>query len=311
MSSTSYRKVVIPLDGSPLAEQVLTYVKYVTSPTETALELVSVFDSLRYTSIQLGHGAVRLVASVLANLESYLNQQREKLESMGYRVHTHVIEGDAAYEIVKLAKGEEADLIAMTTHGRAGFVRFALGSVAERVIQRAETPVLLMREVTNASLGKPRRILIPLDGSRMAETALPEAAALAQTLNAQLVLLQVIQPLDEGNMRLLFPDRESADAAQEQWRLAADAYLAQVAHMLQSSGIACEYQAKLGDADQVICASAIIDNIDLIVMSTHGRSGLKRWYYGSVANKVLRNAECPILLVRSVTETALAEGDNR
>lgn len=307
MSSTPYRKVVIPLDGSPLAEQMLDYIKHVTSPTETELVLVSVFDLLQYRSIQFDHGPVRLAATVLAELERYLNQHREKLERAGYRIHTHVMEGDVAHQIIKLAKDVEADLIAMTTHGRSGFVRFALGSIAERVIQRAETPLLLLRETTNPSVGKPRRLLVPLDGSLMAETALPEAAALAQAINAQLMLLQVVQTLDEGNRRLLFPDRESADAAQEQWRLAADAYLAQVAHMLQSGGIACGYQAKLGDADQVICATVLNDNIDLIVMSTYGRSGFKRWYYGSVANKVLRNAACPILLVRSGAEAAREE----
>jgi len=123
MSSTPYRKVVVPLDGSPLAEQMLDYIKYVTSPTETVLLLISVFDLLRYKSIQLEQSSVKLVAAVLADLERYLNQHREKLERAGYRIHIHVSEGEVAYQIMKLAKDVEAALIAMTTHGRSGFVR--------------------------------------------------------------------------------------------------------------------------------------------------------------------------------------------
>jgi nucleotide-binding universal stress UspA family protein len=146
-----------------------------------------------------------------------------------------------------------------------------------------------------------------LDGSTLAEKALPPAQALAQESGASLLLLQVIQALDEGSRRILFESEAAAEATIGLWCAEAEAYLEGVAQGLRTRGVAVEVRALVGNPDQTICDTVTQENIDLIVMSTHGRSGLNRWVYGSVANKVLRRASCPLLLVRNPRPTEVEE----
>ncbi len=295
-----YRKVLIPLDGSPLAEQVFAYVQQLASPSTTALVLVTIVETWRFVpyldglSAQISLGPVRGIA------ETYLARQYEQWQSLGYQVHTHLGEGDAAQEILRVAESSGADLIAMTTHGRSGFERWSLGSVAERVIQGAKLPVLLVREAMEVSGGQLQRLLVPLDGSPLAEQVLPQAQALAQATDAQILLLQVIQSLDEGNQKILFKDKAQVDALYKNWCAGAEKYLCQVAQAYRKAGISSDYQVLFGDPDKVICNTVTDESVDLIVMSTHGRSGLSRWYYGSVANKVMRNVTAPLLLLRNI-----------
>ncbi len=200
---------------------------------------------------------------------------------------------------MRVATATNVDLIAMTTHGRSGFVRWALGSVAERVVCETPLPVFLVRETTAAAGDKLRRILVPLDGSLLAEQALPEAVALAQATGAELLLLQVIQALDEGNQHILFKNAAEAQAAFAQWQTSAETYLRQVAQPIQAQGGVCVCRALAGNVVETIIATAETAGIDLLVISTHGRSGLQRWVYGSVANKVLRGVSCPLLVIHN------------
>jgi nucleotide-binding universal stress UspA family protein len=175
-----------------------------------------------------------------------------------------------------------------------------LGSVAERIIQRAETPIFLVRGPAIAPSDNWQRILAPLDGSSLAEQALKPAIALAKMFNSQLILLQAVAELDVESQRILFPTPMAAEEAMTSWQAAAEEYLRSITKTLQErDGLNASYQAIVGEAGQVIATTVANSQIDLIVMSTHGRTGWQRWVYGSVANKVLRSAECPILLVRA------------
>jgi nucleotide-binding universal stress UspA family protein len=129
---------------------------------------------------------------------------------------------------------------------------------------------------------------------------LPLARDLAQESGASLLLLQVIQALDEGSRRILFESEAAAEATIGLWRAEAEAYLQVVAQGLRTRGVAVAVRVLVGDPDKAICDTVTAENIDLVVMSTHGRSGLNRWVYGSVANKVLRRVSCPLLLVRNL-----------
>ncbi len=294
-----YRKILIPLDSSPLAEQVFAYVQQLASPTTTELILVTIAEPLRFVPYADELSLPVSMEPVLANAESYLARQYEQWQSLGYQVHTQLGEGDAAQEILRIAESSGADLIAMTTHGRSGFERWSLGSVAERVIQGAKLPVLLVREAMEVSGGQLQRLLVPLDGSPLAEQVLPQAQALAQATGAQILLLQVIQSLDEGNQKILFKGKAQVDALYKNWCAGAEKYLCEVVQGLKEAGISTDYQVLFGDPDKVICSTVTDESVDLIVMSTHGRSGLSRWYYGSVANKVMRNVTAPLLLLRN------------
>lgn len=293
-----YHKILVPLDGSTLAEQVLPHLRRLATPIDTTFVLVNVINSANYVATHSRYLPPDYFTRLRISAEEYLAEQGRPLEQAGFRVETHVADGDAAGSILHVAATTQADLIAMTTHSRSGFVRWALGSVAERVVSETALPVFLVRETTTLPTDKLHRILVPLDGSALAEQALPTAGALAKATGAELLLLQVIQPLDDRNQEILFKDDVEAQSAFAEWRANAAAYLHEKAQPFQAVGVPCLYKVELADVAPTIIDTAETERIDLLVMSTHGRSGLRRWVYGSVANKVLRGVTCPLLLLR-------------
>ena len=147
-----------------------------------------------------------------------------------------------------------------------------------------------------------KHILIPLDGSELAESALKDGAAIAAMSMAKITLLSVIQPIEDviniDRSHSIFID-EQANIKQQQ----AYSYLHSIAERIRDEKTAVHTTVEIGNAGEVIIDYASSHDIDLIVMATHGRSGLKRWVYGSVAEKVLRGALQPVLLVRSYSRT--------
>jgi nucleotide-binding universal stress UspA family protein len=293
-----YEKILIPLDGSPLAERIFPHLARLALPAETELHLVSVLEAWRYALGSADLAYADLVTYLRDDLHNYLAQQAQILRAVGYRVSTHCREGDAALTIVDIADTIGAQLIAMTTHGRSGLRRWALGSVAERILQATTLPVFLVRDET-ATTAALQRLLVPLDGSVLAEDALPQAVHLAKNTGATVLLLAVIQALDPTNQQLFFRTTAAAEQAMQQWTTESRDYLESVGQRLLDQGILYETYVRTGDPDQEICAMTTEAAVDLLVMSTHGRTGFNRWVYGSVANKVLRNACCPMLLARS------------
>lgn len=134
-----------------------------------------------------------------------------------------------------------------------------------------------------------KRILVPLDGSQLAETAIPHAEALAQKSQGKILLIRISSK----------PDEKVDPVTGLQPR---QVYLDEKAQKLRDNGIEVECRVQQGDPASKIIELAESDAIDLVVMSSHGRTGLARWVYGSVAEKVLHNARCPLLLVRNQLE---------
>lgn len=296
--SQLFENIVVPLDGSEFAEHILLHLPQVATPAAT-VHVVTVIEPVRYAAAGLDFNTPQLVTIIREGAAEYIEKQRANLAAAGYQAKAHVVEGDATYSILELANRVDADLIAMTTHGRTGFARWALGSVAERLLQSASIPVFVVRQRTNPPNVPVQRLLVPLDGSEAAAAALPVAERWAQQTGATLVLVRAVHELDEGSRRLLFADQAAATAQMNAAYAEAEAYLKQVSTDLRTAEIASEICVILGDADKVIYNTIESEAIDAIVMSTHGRTGLQRWYYGSTTNKLLHNVECPVLLVRS------------
>jgi nucleotide-binding universal stress UspA family protein len=302
-----YEKIVVPLDGSPLAEQIFPHLKRLSLPAATELHLVGVLEAWRYALGASEFGVADLVTYLRDDLQAYLVQQQQALQQQGYRVSIHCHDGDAALTIVDVADQVGAQLIALTTHGRSGIRRWTLGSVAERILHQSTLPILLVRHETIAKDAL-KRLLVPLDGSALAEEVLPQAITLAQTTGASILLLQVIQTIDPTNQRLLFSTKAEAESALQWWTEESERYLERVGERLQAAAVPYATRVRTGDPDRVICATTVDAAIDLVVMSTHGRTGFRRWVYGSVANKVLRGVECPLLLMRSRSVDDSARG---
>ena len=182
------RKILVPLDGSPFAERVLAFVRHLTKPSVSELLLVHISQPSQFYTV-LVSDAIHIadVTHWHDNAQKYLQRKTSELQSEGYDVTPIVSEGDVASNICEVAEAQGVDLIAMTTHGRAGIEKWVLGSVADRVVRGARQPVFLVRpQKEQAPPHTFRRILVPLDGSRLAEKALPKAIELAKANSSEI-----------------------------------------------------------------------------------------------------------------------------
>ena len=263
--------IVVPLDGSITAERAIL----------PAVELA-----------RRHHGVLRFVQVLPAGAEA-LPETREYLKSKVDLCHESEVQ--AAYEIlwgepfeILLQQAANSDIVVMSSHGRSGFDRFMLGSVAEKVVRRASCPILVVR--SNAVyLDHLKRILVPLDGSGFSVQALPEASKLAQASGATLVLARIVEPTNVHPRYV--PEHDPQEQARQ-----VDGYLNEVKSRVDSS-IPVEIVHGFGSPSRVLLELAESQNIDLVVMATHGRSGLDRFFLGSVAENVLRASQTPVLLV--------------
>ena len=236
--------------------------------------------------------------------ETYLDAQNEQLRMSGLKIGTTVRIGPPAEIIVEVAAHLNVDMIVMATHGYSGLQRWAVGSTADKVVHATKTPVLLVRNPALIALEEPKltRIMIPLDGSALSRQAIPLAAELAQRSQAQMILLHAIDPLAEAypsahalSQTLAHPDRllhEMVESAGQQ--------LGEVAGKLtRDSEITVVPMALIGYPAEVIVDEAERRHVSLVVMATHGYSGLRRWALGSTADKVLHSTRTPLLIIRA------------
>lgn len=299
-----FRKILIPLDGSPLAEKALVHAMQLAPPDSAELVLVNVIETYRYSAATMEMTPGDVLRYVRSGIEAYMEHQREQLEAQRYTVQVYILEGDAAGGILDVADTSGADVVVMTTHGRSGVVRWALGSVAERVIRNPSLPVWLVRENTSViPLRAMQRILVPLDGSPMAEKALVQAQELVQQTGAELLLLRVVPEPDDINRRMIFATESSAQTALATWRRQAEQYLASIAQERLPAEMVTRTFVTSGAPVQSLLDTIVAEQVDCVVMATHARLGFDRVLHGSVAAEVLRQAECPLLLVHA-TEAA-------
>jgi nucleotide-binding universal stress UspA family protein len=291
-------KILIPLDGSVCAERVLAHLRWLAPPENSEIVLIRVVESAYYVYGSMGYAAPDLLTSIYSEAEQYLQAQALHLRELEYAVTTKVCVGDPASEILDVAKSQKVDLVAMSTHGRSGFMRFILGSVAERVLQQVTVPTFLVRDGAGAPVTIPARILVPLDGSKFSEDALAKATELATRLKSELLLLNAFDNPTRMDMGLYVMSQAELDEEIVGWQEEMGAYLEGEAESLRAQGIVTQTRLAMEDAATAIDDTSVMEDVGLIVMSTHGRSGLQRWIFGSVANKALRMVECPLLLVR-------------
>lgn len=305
------RKILVPLDGSPFAERVLAFVRHLAKPSSSELLLVHISQPSQYYSVVVPD-AVHTVDLThwQEHAEKYLQRKVYELQSEGYEVNSVLSDGDVASTICDVADAQNVDLIAMTTHGRSGIEKWVLGSVADRVVRSAHQPVFLVRPQEEPIPATPiHRILVPLDGSHLAERALPEAIELAKANKSEIWLLQSVEFPEYWGEEYAGMHALPSMISTEEQETAAREYLRQSAEQLAQQGISAQIVVTTGHAASAISDVVADNDIDLIVMCTHGRSGLSRWVFGSVAEKVVRLAECPVLLIRAQEDDPLHEPD--
>jgi nucleotide-binding universal stress UspA family protein len=293
-------RILVPLDGSKLSEWALEPALALAQEAGGELILLSVPVLKRMFVTDSGGLAFLLPEDSLDDskqeLTKYLKTLATRHAHPAVKLSTVVVEGDEASAIVETAAAQNADLIVMSTHGHSGIQRWLLGSVTERVLQRSPCPVLAIRS------GQPiARLLIPLDGSRLAETALAPGFEIAAKMGCATTLLSVIDHLDVRPADTARLETPAAAEHPTEGSLIAEykTYLQDIGQKYPEAGrYNIHVAVAMGRVAQTILEYAADQRIDLIAMTTHGRTGLRRWLYGSVTEKVLRGAHCHVLVVR-------------
>ena len=297
-TGSAFNRILIPLDGSPLAEQALPYARAVAA-SDARFIPIAVAPPPESDRDDVGR-IVGSVDEVLARIEGELREQLLAAARTWLGDDTDirpiVTTGDPAEEILRAAATCTIDLIALASHGRGSMGRALFGSVADRVSRASPVPVLIVRprdapiEISPIRI---HRIVVPLDGSGLAANALPLAEALARRLDVPVVLVRAI----EGVMvPAVYPDSFGLQVSEiEAMEADARGETAAVARNCGERGIAAHASVHAGWPFEVITSEATAG--DLIVMTSHGRSGVRRWLLGSVAEKLIRSGPAPVMLV--------------
>jgi len=295
-------RFLVPLDGSRLAESVLPVVQQVASRFHAQVTLLHIVEQHPPAVI---HGERHLTD--VAQAQSYLEEIAVSLRSSGILVEIHVHqekEDNVAHSIVQHFQELNADLVIMCTHGHGGLRELIFGSKAQQALQQGTQSILLLFPGEDDSIlpFKLQRILVPLDGTAAHEQALPMAITIARTFDAELHLVLVVPTLatlsgDQAVSGLLLPSTTRAilDLSQQD---AAD-YLEHAVARCHAEGVVARAEVLRGDIVPEVLGLAERLNVDLIVLASHGRTGLDALFTGSVASRIAGRKIRPLLLVRA------------
>ncbi|MEE9248164.1 MAG: universal stress protein [Dehalococcoidia bacterium] len=312
MSSTSaapFKKILIPLDGSPTAEAVIPYASKLARDFDSCITLLHVASHKEEEFANMGS---LFDDEVPVNLEALIVERLREvaggLRSEGLSVKSMLTYGSPSERIVGFSQKNHYDLIAMSTRGLSGITRWVCGSIASRVLHSTRKPLLLVKPTSsNGTMeeeGRFWKILVPLDGSVLAETVLPVVETLSVHMGCEVTLVRVVSSVSIAarvrEMLAALPHNYSTalDSIEKHRREIAGDYLNALKWEMSIRGLTPEVMVAEGDpAAQIIDLSQDMGR-PLIVMATHGRTGISRSVLGSVADRVLRGCSNPVLLMR-------------
>jgi nucleotide-binding universal stress UspA family protein len=289
-------KIFVPLDGSTLSKQAVNVGEMLARACGGSLHLIHILEDSTFSDSQPQRAiSDRQVA------EKYLNALVARLPD-DLEVHTDGIHGNATEELLRISRESPDAIIAMSTHGRGGLGRIMFGSVADKVLRGAAAPVALVRNSGQDVSQRLRTLLVPLDGSPLAEDALPLAEQLARATDATISLVRVTDPFWDSSFVVDVPgavylSQQQISEYEEQSLADARAYLNDVATDLRARGLRVVWEVRIGRPADEIARVADTTTADLIVISTHGRGGIRRWALGSVTNEILHRGTTPILAI--------------
>jgi nucleotide-binding universal stress UspA family protein len=316
-----YRSILVPLDGSAAAEHALPTALSLARRFDAALKIVHVHAPVWVAYSEGGLHDATVDRELREDMQAYLDGVIQRLsEVTNVSLSSVLLDGFVTGAINRHAIESRVDVVVMTTQGRGPVARFWLGSVADRLLRQLTIPILFVRpQEAAADLSQEPvfgRVLIPLDGSQLAEQIVEPAVALAAAIQAEVMLLRVIQQLtpesyspDSGRMSGIRPALLSQlQEIDRRERARAEEYLDQLAGRLRVRSLKVQTRvvSHLRPATAIL-DEASTDSGDLIALATHGRGGLKRLLVGSVADKVVRGATAPVLVYRPVGEFVAAD----
>jgi nucleotide-binding universal stress UspA family protein len=287
--------VLFPTDGSDGAKAAFNHVLDLADGHDATVHVLNVADTTQ-------DSVVRMQGDVVDVLEregnEFVEEAAERARARGLETVTEVRQGTPADTILGYARTRDVDLVTMPVHGQGGIERFLVGSTTDRVVRGSEIPVLTIRPTAGTSIEYPYSdVLVPTDGSGCAAAAIDLGSDLAVAEGAAVHFLCVVQ--DTG----LGVDFQSSDLAGKLDGRAAG-IVEEAARSATEAGVdtvhqAVEHGSAIADG---ILSYVENDGIDLVVVGTHGRTGIDRYVLGSVAEKLVRSAPVPVLTVRHPTE---------
>jgi len=297
-----FERILVPLDGSALAECVLSHVVAMSRAFGSEVILVRVLEQPASGRPDLSVDPVQWHLE-RAESSAYLNAIAARLNDAGLSVSAEVLEGRPADRIVEFAQSSQVELVVLSSHGSGGLTDWAVSSTTQKVVSRCGSSGMIVRAsrpVVDAVSGiRYARLMVPLDGSWRAESALPAATILSQHHGARLILARVIiapemarrTPITGDDARLIGEVTESN-------RREAAAYLEQLCARMPF-----ETQARILTGESVAGALHDLvrqDDIDLVVMSAHGYTGRADWPFGGTANHLIAYGAAPTLIVQDL-----------
>jgi nucleotide-binding universal stress UspA family protein len=281
-----YRKILVAVDGSESSRNALRQAFRLAVDEKCWITVTSVIPP--YTGDLDLTGVKDVRASLARPCEDALRDAERLAEQERVLIKTVCEEGETYERIVDLADAENADIIVMGRRGLRRMARTLVGSVTARVIGHTQRDVLVVPQ--DGSVGW-KKVLVGTDGSRFSRGAVDKAISFAQSYGGGLVILSVVDVPTE-----LYA--EAPKAVEDMIRKSKE-YTAAVKRQAEHEGIAAETYVGEGEADEVIVKLAREQAVDMIVVGSHGRTGLRRLLMGSVTEKVIGNATCPVLVVKS------------
>jgi nucleotide-binding universal stress UspA family protein len=293
-------ELLVPLDGSKTAEISIAYATALAQIAKSQVHLIKVTEP----------GSTPSQFEDENYLEKVKGHIQAQAETRSQNLIAKSLTGKPADEILNYADAANIDLIIVSSHGKSADSKWFLGSVADKLLRAAKQSILLIKKPLSVSpINQTKifnKILLPLDGSKTGESAIPTMEEMAYLTGAELILFRVVaQSSLQRDSFLGFTDEvleeliEQADIGNQDRKESAEKYLAEVEISFKQKGLKVSSIVVFGQpADQIIDYSQA-NNVDLIATASHGRSGITRWVFGSVTDKILHAGDTPVLVVKA------------
>jgi nucleotide-binding universal stress UspA family protein len=298
-----FEKILVPLDGSKNAEMVLPYAEEIAGKFHSELKLIGVTEKENIPSPSTAPNTTDVLFSYLVEKVKQVTEQGRGFGiDSAQQITFKLLSGKVAQKILAYSEEINADLIALTSRGTSSQEKWVLGNVSAKILRATRKPVLIVRsapaETALIEKNLVKRILLPLDGSVTGEAAIQITESLATHLDAQLTLFHVLEPIMKYGMYDTNAHYAIQDSLSDR-EAAARTYLNKVNEAIKErTGIVSSNVVIMGYPANEIASYSKNHDIDLIAMSTHGRSGLQHWVFGSVTDKTLHFGDTPVLVIR-------------
>ncbi len=292
-----FNRILVPLDGSELSESALPYAEELAGAFNSELELLSVCEP---EQSEYRHMYQLYLQKIAEKARNHIKTYPDRDTSLSTSVKTVVLDGDPAAQIIDYIEKNDFNLVIMASHGRSGIMPWAMGSIATRIAERVDRPVLFIRAgATRPKTGKGEifnKILTPLDGSAAGEAILPYIKALATQFDTEITLLQTIEPGQHvftvgGLSYVNFPEPEV-----EALKAKAKNYLKQMDKKLAGTRATVRYEVRTGNSTREIIKHANANKTQLVALSTQSHPGTG--HNDNITHKILHAGHTPLLLVR-------------